>query len=77
MRETLIFSKQWKQEDILKILKFEETSEDWYDKNDYDFEEENDKKINLEEYTDLSDKFVSEIKQEELESLNNDINKII
>ena len=69
MRETLIFSKQWKQEDILKILKFEETSEDWYDKNDYDFEEENDKKINLEEYTDLSDKFVSEIKQEELESL--------
>ena len=77
MRETLIFSKQWKQEDILKILKFEETSEDWYDKNDYDFEEENDKKINLEEYTDLSDKFVSEIKQEELESLNNDISKII
>ena len=72
MRESLIFSKQWKQEDIMKLLKFKENTTvgnmtDGYD-DDYEME---DKKIKFEEYKDLLDKFSSIFKQEEIDKLKN------
>ena len=61
IRESLIFSKQWKKEDIIKIMS---------NKNDDDYELD-DKKINLEEYSDLLDKFSSLFKQKEIDNLKN------
>ena len=51
IKESNIFSREWKKEDIQKILKFKETNKNWYQKNQNDdYEEEDDQKINLEEY---------------------------
>ena len=72
MRESLIFSKQWKQEDIMKLLKFKENTTVGNMTDGYDDDNEmEDKKIKLEEYMDLLDKFSSIFKQEEIDKLKN------
>ena len=78
IKESNIFSREWKKEDIQKILKFKETNQNWYqkDKND-DYEEEDEQKINLEEYTDLLNQFKLYFNQKELDLLNNDIKIIL
>jgi len=79
IKESNIFSREWKKEDIQKILKFNENNKYWYQKsrNDIYEEEENDQKINLEEYTDLLNQFKLYFIQKELDLLNNDIKIIL
>ena len=78
IKESNIFSREWKKEDIQKILKFKETNKNWYQKNQNDdYEEEDDQKINLEEYTDLLNQFKLYFNQKEFDLLNNDIKLII
>ena len=77
MKESLIFSRQWTQADVIKELSFDKNNEEWYDRNEFEFDEEDEQKINLKEYIDIYNEFCSIFKQEELESLNNDISKII
>ena len=61
MKESLIFSKLWTEEDVSKNLT--ECFDDEYEMDD--------KKIKLEEYSDLLDLFSSLFKQEEIEKLKN------
>ena len=78
IKESNIFSREWKKEDIQKILKFKETNKNWYQKNhNDDYEEEDDQKINLEEYTDLLNQFKLYFNQKEFDLLNNDIKIIL
>ena len=78
IKESNIFSREWKKEDIQKILKFKETNKNWYQKNQNDdYEEEDDQKINLEEYTDLLNQFKLYFNQKEFDLLNNDIKLIL
>ena len=78
LRESLIFSKQWNQEDILKLLKFEEDTKGRDISDEYEDDNENDdKKIKLEEYSDLLDKFTSLFKQEEINNLKNNFQILI
>ena len=80
IKESNIFSREWKKEDIQKILKFKETDKNWYQnqKNQNDiYEEEDDQKINLEEYTDLLNQFKLYFNQKEFDLLNNDIKNLL
>ena len=78
LRESLIFSRQWNQEDILKLLKFEEDTKGRDISDEYEDDNENDdKKIKLEEFSDLLDKFASLFKQEEINNLNNNFQILI
>ena len=79
MRESLIFSRQLKQEDIIKILNFEEDKKSKLLTKEIDLGEgmENDEQINLKEFSDLIDEFCSLFIQEELNQLNNDMKIIL
>ena len=78
IKESNIFSREWKKEDIQKILKFKETNKNWYQKSQNDdYEEEDDQKINLEEYTDLLNQFKLYFNQREFDLLKNDIKIIL
>jgi len=78
IKESNIFSREWKEEDIQKILKLKENDKDWYEQNENDiYEEDDDKKINLEEYNDLLNEFNSYFNQTELCLLDNDIKFIL
>ena len=74
LRESTIFSRPWKQEDIIKLMKFQkENRQDIF--ADEDLEE--DKKIFIEDYNDLLNEFYRVIHQEEIDLLNNNIKNII
>ena len=78
MRESSIFSRQWNQEDILKLLKLEEDIKGRDITDEYEDDNENDdRKIKLEEFSDLLDKFTSLFKQEEINNLNNNYKILI
>ena len=78
IKESNIFSREWKEEDIQKIYKLKENDKDWYEQNENDiYEEDDDKKINLEEYNDLLNEFNSYFNQTELCLLDNDIKFIL
>ena len=78
IKESNIFSREWKKEDIQKILKLKESNKDWYQQNENDiYKEDDDKKINLEEYNDLLNEFNTYFNQTELCLLNNDIKFIL
>jgi hypothetical protein len=74
----LIFSKKWTEEDMMKVIKYEEDEKNntTYDVN---FGEgiENDEKIDIKEYSDLTNEFFSIFIQEDLDQLNNNNNKKI
>ena len=72
LRETLIFSKKWTEEDIVKVIKFEE-DEKYNTTLDINFGEriDNDEKIDIKEYSDLIDEFFSIFIQEDIDQLNN------
>ena len=36
IKESNIFSREWKKEDIQKILKLKESNKDWYEQNEND-----------------------------------------
>ena len=71
MRESLIFSKQWNKEDIIKILNFKKENKEEDIISEDDDEDIENQKINLGDYTDLLDKFSYIFKQEEIEHLKN------
>ena len=80
IKESNIFSREWKKEDIQKILKLKESSNDWYQNNETEndiYEEDDDKKIDLEEYNDLLNEFNLYFKQKELDLLNDDIKFVL
>ena len=74
LRESTIFSRPWKQEDIMKLMKFKKDN-----KNDLftDDDEEDDKKINIEDYNDLLNEFYHVFIQKEIDLLDNDIKNTI
>ena len=78
LRESLIFSKKWKEDDIIKIMRFEEDKKK-SSANETNLEEgiEHDEKIDIKEYSDLTDEFVSIFNQKDIEQLNNDIKLIL
>ena len=78
LKESLIFSKNWKEEDVIKIIKFDEDKKNNLS-NEMSFGEriEDDEKLDLNEYSDLIDKFFSIFIQKEIDQLNNDIKTIL
>ena len=74
LRESTIFSRPWRQEDIMKLMKFKKDN-----KNDLfaDDDEEDDKKINIEDYNDLLNEFYLVFIQKEIDLLDNDIKNTI
>ena len=76
-RESLIFSRQWKKEDILKIVQFDENNNELSLNNENDIYDVDDKKIKFEEYKDVMDEISSVFNQKEMELINNDIKLII
>lgn len=78
LKESLIFSKNWKEEDVIKIIKFDEDKKNNLS-NEINFGKriEDDEKLDLNEYTDLIDKFFSIFIQKEIDQLNNDIKTIL
>jgi len=77
MRESLIFSREFKQEDILKL--FQSEGRNNYLSNPDEFGEEitDGEKINLEKFLDLTDEFNRIIIQKDLELLGNNIQRIL
>ena len=77
MRESLIFSREFKHEDILKLLQSEGRNN--YLSNPDEFGEEitDGEKINLEKFSDLTDEFHRIIIQKDLELLCNNIQNIL
>ena len=77
MRESLIFSREFKHEDILKLLQSEGRIN--YLSNPDEFGEEitDGEKINLEKFSDLTDEFNRIIIQKDLELLCNNIQNIL
>ena len=74
LRESTIFSRAWKKEDIMKLMKFQkDNKQDMF----ADEDEEEDKKINIEDYNDLLNEFYRLFVQEEINLLNNDIRNTI
>ena len=76
-RESLIFTRQWKKEDIEKIVQFDENNNELSLNNENDIYDVDDKKIKFEEYKDVMDEISSVFNQKEMELLNNDIKLII
>jgi len=78
LRETLIFSKKWTEEDIMKIIRYEEDKKN-KTTNEANLGEgfENDEKIDLKEYSDLTEEFFSIFIQEDIDQLKNDIKIIL
>ena len=74
LRESTIFSRQWKQEDIIKLMKFKKDNKNDIFADDY---EEDDKKINIEDYNDLLNEFYRLFIQKEIDLLDNDIKNTI
>lgn len=78
MRETLIFSRKWTQEDIRRIIRFEEDKINNPANNSNSWEKiENDEKIDIKEYSDLTDEFFSIFIQEDIDKLNKDTKLIL
>ena len=77
MRESQIFSRQFKPEDIEKIIQFEESKNNLLNPNDFGEEMSHGEKINLEEYKDLTDEFSKIINQKDIDTLGNNIQKIL
>ena len=73
MKESQIFSKIRKKEDILKNMRVEEDKKNGttYDAN-FGEKIENDEKINIKEYSDLIDEFSAIFLQDDINKLNND-----
>ena len=76
IRESQIFTRQWKKEDILKIIQFKEKGKR-NQMTDDEIEEIDDKKIKIEEYKDLFDKFSSLFNQMDIDQLKNNYQMII
>ena len=78
IRESLIFSRQWKKEDILKVINFPNNQELSLNKeNDIYDNEEYERNINFDDYKEVMDEISSVFNQKEMESLNNDIQLIV
>ena len=77
MRESQIFSRQFKPEDIAKIIQFEEGKNNLLKPNDFGEEISHGEKINLDEYKDLTDEFNKIIIQKDIDLLGNDIQRIL
>ena len=78
MEDSLIFSRQWKKEDILKIINFPNNQDLSLNKeNDIYDDEEDESKINFDDYKDLMNEISSVFNQKDMESLNNDIQLIL
>jgi len=75
MRESQIFSRQFKPEDIAKIIQFEEGKNNLLNPNDFWEEISHGEKINLDEYKDLTDEFNKIIIQKDIDLLGNNIQK--
>jgi len=78
LSESLIFSKKWKEEDLAKIIRLEEDKKN-NSSNEANLEEgfEDDEKIDIKEFSDLTDEFFSIFIQKDIEQLNNDIKLIL
>ena len=74
LRESLIFSRQFKEEDIIRLLNFEKDRPDDF-LIDYDIEE--DKKISINNFVDLKEKMESLFIKDEIILINNDIKAIL
>lgn len=78
MRESLIFTRQWKAEDIQKIVDFDENNNELSLQNENDiYDGPDNKKINFEEYKDVMDEISSVFNQKDMELLDNDIQLIL
>ena len=77
LRESQIFSRQWKKEDIMKLLKFKEQTKIGRIPDRTEDDDIDDKTIKIEEYSDLLNKFSSIFKQEEIDKLKNDYKILI
>ena len=74
LRESLIFSRQFKEEDIIRLLNFEKDRPDDF-LIDYDIEE--DKKISINNFVDLKEKMESLFIKDEIILINNDIKAVL
>ena len=77
MRESQIFSRQFKPEDIAKIIQSEESKNNLLNPNNFREEISHGEKIKLEEFKDLTDEFSKIIIQRDIDLLGNNIQRIL